>query len=305
MTENCPYCGARAKPIASGRDYVWRVSPQVFRIAACESCGFRFTANPPENLAEYYTSRHYSRSEPLDAFEQAIAAETYKLDILKEHVASGSLLEIGPSKGAFAALAKRNGFDVSTIEMDADCVAFVNNVLGIRSIQSGEAASVMRAEGRRYDAIALWHALEHMARPWEIVEAAAQALAPGGVLIIAVPNPDSIQAKWMSGRWPHYDLPRHLSHITTGWLTEIARRYGLAGLSITFNDPGSRSITRQSIPLLLLGLTGASADKGGISRLVASLCWRLGRLAALIMSPIEETGSRGAAYTAVFRKPKP
>ena len=45
----------------------------------------------------------------------------------------------------------------------------------------------MTTEARRYDAICLWHAIEHMAEPWRVLEAAA---AHGkAVWVLDRPNP--------------------------------------------------------------------------------------------------------------------
>jgi 2-polyprenyl-3-methyl-5-hydroxy-6-metoxy-1,4-benzoquinol methylase len=302
LSSDCPYCGGLTKPLISAPDLNWRIDDKVFAIRLCTACGFRFTADPPSDIARYYTAHHYSRSAMAAGIERFAQAEAYKLGILKRHVAAGSLLEIGPSMGAFCKLAKDDGFDVSAIEIDPDCVAFMNEHLGMRAVQSGDPAAVLRSETRTYDAITMWHALEHMARPWEVLEACSARLTGNGVLIVAVPNPNSVQASYMGARWPHYDLPRHLSHLTVDWLTAAAEKVGLTRIDVTTRDEGSLSVNTQSIPLWLLGLTGARADKGGLSRIGAALCWRLGRLAARIVAPWDAREGKGAAYTAVFRK---
>jgi SAM-dependent methyltransferase len=286
-----------------GRDYNWKIDATPFEVRQCDACGFAYTANPPEDLGRYYTVNHYSRQSMATDFTRFAEAERYKLDLLKQFVSGTSLLEIGSSMGAFCKLAKDDGFSVSAIEMDPGCVAFLNDTLQVRAVQSVDAEAVLRQEGRHYNAITLWHSLEHMLRPWEIISACADHLEPGGVLVIAVPNPQSTQARWMGPRWPHYDLPRHLSHMSPDWLTKTANAKGLLMEFLTTRDEGSLSVNTQSVPLLLLSLTGASADKGFASRAVASLCWRIGRLIARVMAPWDAREGRGAAYTAVFRKP--
>jgi hypothetical protein len=54
-------------------------------------------------------------------------------------------------------------------------------------------------------------------------------LAPGAVLVIAVPNGDSVQAALFGERWLALDLPRHLVHVTAGALIE---RLGDLGLKV-------------------------------------------------------------------------
>jgi 2-polyprenyl-3-methyl-5-hydroxy-6-metoxy-1,4-benzoquinol methylase len=302
VTEKCPSCGGRTEQLLLAPDLNWRVDRTVFAIRECAECGFRFTANPPVDIARYYTPNHYSRAEMAAGIDRFARAETYKLDLLKRHISEGSLLEIGPSMGAFCKLAKDDGFDVSAIEVDPGCVAFLNETLKVRAVASDDPAAAMRADPQTYDAITMWHALEHVARPWEVLAACAERLRPRGALIIAVPNPESRQARYMGARWPHHDLPRHLSHMTSGWLTAAAGKEGLERIELTTRDEGSLSVNTQSIPLWLLALTGASADRGGLSRVTAALCWRVGRFAARVMAPFDAREGNGAAYTAVFRK---
>ena len=67
-------------------------------------------------------------------------------------------------------------------------------------------------------AVVFWHTLEHLPEPRRAVHEAARLLQPGGVIAIAVPNTDSIQARAFGDRWLHLDIPRHLVHLSTGTL---------------------------------------------------------------------------------------
>jgi SAM-dependent methyltransferase len=76
-------------------------------------------------------------------------------------------------------------------------------------------------------AIVLWHSLEHLANPGEQIDHAAHLLAPGGLLVIAVPNAGSLQARLFRDRWFALDLPRHLVHLPAEALVERLRSLGL------------------------------------------------------------------------------
>jgi SAM-dependent methyltransferase len=78
-------------------------------------------------------------------------------------------------------------------------------------------------------AIIFWHSLEHLPDSGDAVRHAGRLLKPGGVIAIAVPNNDSLQARVFGDRWLHLDLPRHLIHLTAGSLEE---GLGDAGLTI-------------------------------------------------------------------------
>ena len=76
-------------------------------------------------------------------------------------------------------------------------------------------------------AIVFWHSLEHLPNPGEQVARAASLLAPRGILVIAVPNNHSLQARLFGDRWLALDLPRHLVHLSSEALIERLRGLSL------------------------------------------------------------------------------
>jgi len=71
------------------------------------------------------------------------------------------------------------------------------------------------------DVITMWQSLEHVHRPMEVLRAARRLLVPGGKLIIAVPNIDSLPFHWFGPSWIGLDLPRHLTHFAPWTLTHM------------------------------------------------------------------------------------
>ncbi len=78
-----------------------------------------------------------------------------------------------------------------------------------------------------FAAVVFWHALEHLRSPAEYLERAGALLEPGGVLIVAVPNAASVQARAFGERWLGLDLPRHLVHLPLPALVARLRDLGL------------------------------------------------------------------------------
>jgi SAM-dependent methyltransferase len=78
-----------------------------------------------------------------------------------------------------------------------------------------------------FDLITLWHSLEHVRSPPDVMGALAERLACGGTLVVAVPNFDSLQARVFGSSWFHLDVPRHLFHFTPFALTKLLRGCGL------------------------------------------------------------------------------
>jgi SAM-dependent methyltransferase len=85
----------------------------------------------------------------------------------------------------------------------------------------------LRDVGGRWSAIVFWHSLEHLRDPSAALERAAALLSPGGVLVLAMPNADSLQARAFRDRWLALDPPRHLVHVPARALLERLRHLGL------------------------------------------------------------------------------
>ena len=58
----------------------------------------------------------------------------------------------------------------------------------------------------------MWHVLEHVPNLKDITQKIKDLLSDTGKLIIAVPNHESLDAKYYKQHWAAYDVPRHLLH---------------------------------------------------------------------------------------------
>jgi hypothetical protein len=72
----------------------------------------------------------------------------------------------------------------------------------------------------------LWHVLEHLEDPAAALRRIREWLAPGGVLLVAVPNLESVQARIGRDRWFQQDVPRHLVHFTPAGVSSLLARCG-------------------------------------------------------------------------------
>lgn len=72
----------------------------------------------------------------------------------------------------------------------------------------------LRSSPESYDVIFCRHVLEHHPRPWEMARALYQKLTPGGILLVEVPNINSIWRRILGKYFFPLYLPRHLFHFT-------------------------------------------------------------------------------------------
>lgn len=130
--------------------------------------------------------------------------------------ASGPLLDVGAGRGRFVAYARAHGFpDTTGLEPSARATA-----------PHVEPAALEDADYAGLGAITLWHVLEHTEDPGAALRRLRGWLRPGGVLLVGVPDLDSLQARIGGPRWYHLDLPRHRTHFTARGLLLLLERSG-------------------------------------------------------------------------------
>ena len=72
----------------------------------------------------------------------------------------------------------------------------------------------------------MWQALEHVHDPLRVLCEAHRLLVPGGKIVVAVPNMDSLPYRWFGRAWQGLDLPRHLTHFSPRTLHKMLQRAG-------------------------------------------------------------------------------
>ncbi len=103
-----------------------------------------------------------------------------------------------------------HGWHVTGLDAAPAAIARVRETLGLNALLGTLPHPALRPAS--FDVITMWQALEHVHRPREVLAEAYKLLAPGGRLIVAVPNIDSLAFRWFGAAWYGLDLPRHLTH---------------------------------------------------------------------------------------------
>jgi SAM-dependent methyltransferase len=292
----CRLCGGVAKQRFRARDLNLNLSSWSFAYCVCGNCRTLQIAETPLDLAQFYPSGYYAIPNSRHELMAKAEGERFKLEIVQRFVRTGRLLEIGPAVGGFALLAKDAGFDVDTVEMDARCCEFLRDIVGVKATHSTDPAAYIK-QSEPFDVIALWHVLEHLPNPRETLRAAAERLSESGVLVIAVPNPESFQFALFGTSWAHLDAPRHLQLIPARFLRRLVRGWGLSAVLETTSDVGGLGWNAFGWQMSLQNL----ARVAGL-RYMPPL---IGRVLCRISRPLERRGRRGSTYTMVLRKEAP
>jgi len=230
--EKCLVCGSnRFEPFLICKDYT--VSQENFNIVTCKSCSFKFT-NPRPNdsvLGGYYKSENYvshtnTKKGLVNKLYHLVRDYTLKnkIKLISTYVSRGTILDYGCGTGMFLSACKSSGWDVVGLEPDDSARKIASDqYLSVYSNKENVNAFIKE---KQFDAITLWHVLEHVTDMTETLLLFKTKLKKDGVLIIAVPNHVSHDAVYYKEFWAAYDVPRHLHHFDLKSMTSLLENNG-------------------------------------------------------------------------------
>jgi 2-polyprenyl-3-methyl-5-hydroxy-6-metoxy-1,4-benzoquinol methylase len=239
--KSCPSCkGNTIREVLCAEDFT--VSHEIFGIWECGDCSLRFTQLVPdlESSGSYYKASAYiSHTDTREGLVNKIYHQVRKITLKQKRrmvenstrVSQGSLLDIGAGTGAFAASMKAAGWQVKGIEPDAEARAKARDRYGLELLDPGELSGLQE---QSFDAITLWHVLEHVHDLHGYLGRIYSLLRPGGRLLVAVPNYTSLDAGHYGKYWAAYDVPRHLYHFSP---LSVRRLFKSHGLNIVSKKP--------------------------------------------------------------------
>lgn len=230
----CPVCGsAGISEVFKVKDNT--VSQEYFEIYHCRNCQVRFTQNPPSetSIGAYYKSEDYiSHTDSskglinrLYRFVRNFSLNQKKKLVEKETgLKKGNLLDVGSGTGHFASAMQKTSWQVTGLEPDEGARAVASKEHSIELLPSAE---LFNLSEKRFDAITLWHVLEHVHDVKKYMQTFKKLLADAGRLFIAVPNYTSYDAEKYKEYWAAYDVPRHLYHFTPQTMQWLMKECGL------------------------------------------------------------------------------
>jgi SAM-dependent methyltransferase len=231
---DCLLCGGqRWTPVLEAPDCEPGGTGLWFAVVQCQDCGLCFTNPRPSaaSMTQFYPAAYRPHRPP-----ELAEKRTWRLHVPGPWSASrkprralpwhgrGRLLDFGCGGGSFLQRMHRQGWQVMGVDIAPTAVARVRDGLGLPALLGSLPHPDLRPGS--FDVITMWHSLEHVHRPSAILEEAHNLLAPGGKLVVAVPNIDSLPFRWFGAAWYGLDLPRHLTHFSPGTLHLMLENVG-------------------------------------------------------------------------------
>jgi SAM-dependent methyltransferase len=178
-----------------------------YHINQCLNCGTIYTEN--ENLdieKSYYVN--YRKYTGIANLILDIISLFNVSKWLRKFPDTRNVLEIGSGNGKMLKFFSNKGKYVLGTEMNKKIADEIKANTGLNIIPEYDLVN----SKIKFDLIFLYHVLEHLVNPNQILDRLKKLLNVDGTIIITVPNTDSFQYKLFKKNWVHLDPPRHLFH---------------------------------------------------------------------------------------------
>ncbi|MEA2171598.1 MAG: hypothetical protein QOF76_4898 [Solirubrobacteraceae bacterium] len=194
--------------------------------ALCADCGFQ--QRDDQDVAAHYLDDEYGADRAADFVGSGAARRRdakLRLKLVGEFVDAGRLLDVGTADGSFVAVAAEAGFAASGLEPTPTFAAHAR----AQGLDVHETALENAAlEPASFDAISMWHVLEHVAEPAAALALVRDALKPSGMFFVEVPNAGSAMAQGMGTAWPMLEPSVHVGQFTGTALRALLERCGFS-----------------------------------------------------------------------------
>jgi SAM-dependent methyltransferase len=236
----CLLCnGVNWSPLVEAPDPTPDGAGRWFMVVQCRDCGLCFT-NPrptPETLGQFYRTGYGPHQAPGDESGRTRwwqrlypwSRMQHGRKCLPLH-GEGRLLDFGCGGGSFLVRMRRQGWNVVGVDASHEVVRQLRERLGLTALAGSLPHPELADES--FDAVTMWHSLEHTHQPLEVLRSAHQLLVAGGKLIVAVPNIDCLAFRWFGQSWNALDLPRHLVHFAPWTLRVMLHRAGFRHIRV-------------------------------------------------------------------------
>ncbi len=248
----CPICGHAVASLI--REFPAAVADRPWHLVRCCRCRMVFLHEQVryEQLAEEFDwsetfdeeARRRDRRSPVARRLSKAGAALKRLcgrenggallGVVLRHHRAGRLCDFGCGCGMLLEKAAVH-FEVLGIDVSPVMAARARQRVPAAEIHVGPVTS-LEAEPASLDVVTMQSYLEHEQHPLEALRVAREALRPGGIVVLKVPNYASWNRRVRRWRWCGYRFPDHCNYFTRRTLRSALERSGFEPLPCALCD---------------------------------------------------------------------
>lgn len=209
-----------------------------FALLRCQGCGVTFLAPRPSTtmLSALYFAEYHSHVATTSSggclfrAVRTLCLLPYRLRFGHESgtfppFGQGRVLDVGCGTGDYLAAMSALGWQCAGCDISATAAQVTRRRLPHAKIYDGT-VDELPFKPDSFETVSLWHTLEHLQDPLGALKRIHDLLVPGGRLIVAVPNIDSLEARILGIRWAEIDIPGHLFFFSVKTLRALLEKAG-------------------------------------------------------------------------------
>ena len=219
----------------------------------CKSCKLIFRSRRPtqdEIQASYDSDETFSSWE--EQYTERHTMWSRRVKLIQGFSTGSKLLDIGTGDGHFLDIARESGFCCEGTEFSNAGKSRAEK-LGFK-IHFGQLME-LNLPADSFDIVTIWHVLEHVPNPGDILKDVFRILKPGGIIAVAVPNEENLLFRWRIRKTSVNPLGEHewgkeihLTHFQPQTLRRSIRRNGFGLTYFGVDDVyGNRNFRNMSV----------------------------------------------------------
>lgn len=149
---------------------------------------------------------------------------------IKRYLTAGKVLEVGCGNGEFLKLCLKFGIDIWGTEPSPEARKRINTDFKERIIASK--LDELENLQEQFSTVLLIHVLEHINQPWHTLERLNKLLKNEGIIIIQIPNIESMQARIFGRNWAWLFVPQHVAHFSISTIKKLLEETSFQIISV-------------------------------------------------------------------------
>ncbi|MGB2925067.1 MAG: class I SAM-dependent methyltransferase [Limnothrix sp.] len=237
--EACPVCETNKAR------YLFTID--IGQLITCQNCSliYYIPRPSPEELTKFYSNENYRKefSESLMSGKK-FAKQRYfqfeenikKYDPKLLNLSSKKILDIGCGTGDFLNIAQEKNWTIAGQELSSEAAISANQMLGHNCVQSGD-LSILNLPAEFYDVVTIYHVIEHLISPIEMLQKIHKLVRPGGLVFVETPNIGGLGAKIQKEKWSQIMPPEHINYFQPASLKYCFNKAGFLSPKILTRSP--------------------------------------------------------------------
>lgn len=239
----CNLCGSSdTKEYYTLPDYLLQRFEIQTTLVKCQQCGLvyqnpRFT---PDEMLDHYPAEYdsYNSDNKRTVKKSWLLSRAIDYGVRKrcqfviQYKKSGDLLDVGCATGIFLnGMQQYPGWEVQGVEISSYAAEVATSQYGLNVFRG--TLEQARYPDQSFDVVTLWDVLEHLHDPVASLGEIHRILKHQGLLVLRVPNLDSLDAHFFGRCWAGLDAPRHLYVFSRHTLIKTLDLAGFASKKIS------------------------------------------------------------------------